>query len=88
VLVGNEDHADVKMLFEGEAVFLEKKEKPLSNNIRWRIPDTILLADGLLHVLQAVARFNFHLNKTNSSKRRILPIPHDPNGVSSTRRRF
>jgi hypothetical protein len=73
VIVEKEDDADANVLFEGEGVFLETKEKPLSSHIRRRIPDNIILADVLLHILQAVVRFNFHLKKTNSSKRGILP---------------
>jgi hypothetical protein len=71
--VGKDDSPDVALSFEGEKVIFEKKEHILSRPVRRCIPPDILSAKGLLHILQATAHFIYHLNKTNSSQRSILP---------------
>jgi len=72
VCVGK-DSADIALSFEGETVIFERKKNVLFGPVRMRIPYTVLSANGLLHILQAAAHFIYHLNKTNSSKRSILP---------------
>jgi hypothetical protein len=74
-----EDSADVALSFEGETAILKWKEQSLSKPAHGRIPRTITSANELLHILQATARFNYHLHRNNTSKRSILPdvIPMD-----------